>query len=92
MQLESRPIITERRVELPPGAHEEFTNMFKRRRWNILVARAENCNETIVKEFYDNAYPLKITDKVRISWVRGHKIYHDRDAINDYLHVPDLSS
>nr|KYP37945.1 hypothetical protein KK1_040835 [Cajanus cajan] len=89
VELENKKVIAERQVVLQAGECDEFLGEFQRRNWMRLTDLPEKYNEKIVKEFYANAWPIRRDfEVIRKSWVRGHWVSYDRDAINKLLGEP----
>jgi hypothetical protein len=62
--------------------------VIKRRGWGLLSQPERNIDIDIVRELYANAYSTEGNSIERVTWVRGHQIRYDRDAINTFLGDP----
>ncbi|KAH1193168.1 hypothetical protein GmHk_19G054267 [Glycine max] len=80
--------LKERRVQLRDGEYVEFQEEIVRRQWTQLVAPMAKYNLEMVMEFYANAWPTEEGVSDKCSWVRGHWIPFDEDAINQFLGHP----
>ena len=59
VEIESRSLIREQKVDLKTWQYEEFQASITKKRWKILAELETKFNEEIVKEFYANSWPTK---------------------------------
>lgn len=88
VEIESRSLIREQKVDLKTWQYEEFQASITKKRWKILAELETKFNEEIVKEFYANSWPTKQHEITKVSQVRRVQVKYDRDTINKYLGEP----
>ncbi|QCD93941.1 hypothetical protein DEO72_LG5g2018 [Vigna unguiculata] len=85
VEIMSRSLIPERKVKLNPGEYDEFRLKLERRNWHRVLGDLPNeIDETLVKEFYTNAYQ-QVRNGPRQAKVRGKTIKYDRRTLNTFL-------
>ncbi|KAL5187584.1 hypothetical protein HKD37_05G013234 [Glycine soja] len=72
----------ERRVQLREDEYLDFQGEIARRHWAQLVTPMAKFDPEIVIEFYANAWPTEEEVRDMRSWMRGHWIPFDADAIS----------
>ena len=78
----------ERHVQLREDEYHDFQGEIARRHWARLVTPMAKFDLEIVIEFYANAWPTEEEVRDMRSWVRGHWIPFDADAISQFLGDP----
>jgi len=84
-QLESRAIITEKRVKLLLEEYEDFKVEVIRRQWEKLVTTCPYFHEATIREFYANVCPVSFDEITKTSWVM--QVSYDATNIIRYLHI-----
>ena len=78
----------ERRVQLREDEYPDFQGEIARRHWARLVTPMAKFDLEIVIEFYANVWPTEEGVRDMRSWVRGHWVPFDADAISQFLGNP----
>ncbi|KAH1188414.1 hypothetical protein GmHk_U059547 [Glycine max] len=75
----------EMRVQLREDEYPDFQGEIAHRHWARLVTLMSKFDQEIVIEFYTNAWPIEEGVRDMRSWVRGHWIPFDADALSQFL-------
>ena len=78
----------ERHFQLREDEYPDFQEEIARRRWAPLVTHMAKFDPKIVIEFYANAWPNEEGVRDMRSWVSGHWIPFDADALSQFLGNP----
>ncbi|QCD93555.1 hypothetical protein DEO72_LG5g1630 [Vigna unguiculata] len=85
VEIVSRGLIPERKVKLNLGEYDEFRLKLDRRKWHRVLGDLPNeIDETLVKEFYANAYQ-QVRIGPRQAKVCGKTIKYDKRTLNTFL-------
>ena len=81
-------IIRERGIQLKDGEYPEITTLITSRKWMTLCRAPEDGCQTLVREFYANAYHENEQDEKYMSFVRGKAIYFTPRVLNRMFGTP----